>query len=50
MKRIKMEYKEIKVNFEDIRNVLEKWKGASINTGTIESIIKDFRLQHLKNI
>lgn len=45
-----MEDKEIKINLEDVRNTLEKWKGASINSGTIESIIKDFRLQRLKSI
>lgn len=45
-----MEDKEIKFNLEDVRNTLEKWKGASLNSGTIEDIMKDFRLQHLKSL
>ncbi len=45
-----MEDKEIEFNLEDIRNMLKKWEGTSLNSGTIENIVKDFRLKHLKNL
>lgn len=45
-----MEEKEIKFSLEDIRKMLEKFKGAILYPVTIENIMDDFKEDFLKDL
>jgi hypothetical protein len=45
-----MEESEIKFSIEDIRKMLEKFRGALLYPVTIENIIDDFKEDFLKNL
>jgi len=45
-----MEESEIKFSLEDIRKMLEKWRGATVCPATIDDIIIDFKNDFIKNL
>jgi len=45
-----MEEKEIIVSLEDMRKMLEKFKGATLYQSTIENIMRDMKLNCLQSL
>ncbi len=45
-----MEESEIKFNLEDIRKMLEKFRGATLYPTTIDNIITHFKKDFLKKL
>lgn len=45
-----MEEKEIIVSLEDMRKMLEKFKGATLYQSTIENIMRDMKLTYLQSL
>jgi len=45
-----MEESEIKFSLEDIRKMLEKWRGATVCPATIDNIITNFKKDFIERL